>query len=438
MGEFTKTATRPQHHARGGARRDRRSIRVVASAVILTLVAAACGSSGSGSSGPATTAPVVPQQAAYEAPGPYVPGVTQLNMNGRRVEVWYPADRGAEAGKAKDVFSISGLLPDNLKSIVPADIDPHYTTDAYRDIKASTKGPFPIVLFSHGYAGYPTLYAFLTTHLASWGFIVVAPDHNERGLLAALTQCVKPADDAAVLLAARDLVVAQSNDPTALLHNTADPTKVATVGHSAGAAAAMTAANDPSVATFVALDGAGVRSSSATPPETTADGCIVRPTTTTTAAGATTSTAPPTTIAAGDIPQKPGMIITGGNDAVIPLDRLRPVYDQMADPKRLVVIDGAGHNSVTDICLIGADQGGLIKIAAKVGIQVPEQLAVLFEDGCDTTKGYPAPKQVWEVPRHFVVAQLRWVFGIDPEPVGLGPGIADAFPPLRLDYEFTN
>ena len=43
-----------------------------------------------------------------------------------------------------------------------------------------------------------------------------------------------------------------------------------------------------------------------------------------------------------------------------------------------------------------------------------------------------------EVPRHFVVAQLRYVFGIDAQPVGLGPAIADAFPPLTLDYQFTN
>jgi hypothetical protein len=30
------------------------------------------------------------------------------------------------------------------------------------------------------------------------------------------------------------------------------------------------------------------------------------------------------------------------------------------------------------------------------------------------------------------------VFGIDPEPVGLGPSIADAFPPLTIDYQSTD
>ena len=409
---------------------------LVALLAVLALLGAACGSSSSssssGASGPATTtAPT--DQPAYEQPGPYVAGVTTLDMDGRKVEVWYPAEPGSQGNTPKDIFRISTLLPDSLKSAVPADLDPAYETDAYRGIPASTKGPFPIVLFSHGYSAYPTMYAFLTTHLASWGFLVVAPDHYERGLLAAVTGCVKPADDAKVLLAARDLAVATSNDPTSLLAGTADGSKVAVVGHSAGAAAAVKTAQDPSVATFVALDGGGVggSSSSGTTPVTTAGGCIDQSATTTTSA----ADAATTTIPASAIPDKPGMLITGGNDQVIPLARLQPFYDQMATPKRLVVIDGAGHNSVTDICLIGQDQGGLLAIAAKVGIQVPENVGRLFDDGCAQDGNYPPVKQVWEVPRHFVVAQLRNVFGIDPEPVGLGPGIADAFPPLTLRYQ---
>jgi hypothetical protein len=199
-------------------------------------------------------------------------------------------------------------------------------------------------------------------------------------------------------------------------------------------------AKDPSVATFVALDGGGSGgASSATTPTTDAGGCIQQSTATTTSdsggsGGSTTTTA----FDGSSLPDKPGMLITGGNDQVIPLARLQPFYDAMAAPKRLVVIDGAGHNSVTDICLIGADQGGLLKIAAKVGISVPDTVSRLFDDGCDEAGGYPAVKQVWEVPRHFIVAQLRDVFGIDPEPVGLGPAIADAFPPLELGYTSTD
>jgi predicted dienelactone hydrolase len=37
--------------------------------------------------------------------------------------------------------------------------------------------PCPLVAFSHGNSGLRQQSTFLTTHLASWGFVVVAPDH---------------------------------------------------------------------------------------------------------------------------------------------------------------------------------------------------------------------------------------------------------------------
>ncbi len=404
-------------------------------ALTITVFATGCSSAKTNSSDSASTqetAAVNDSQPAYETAGPYAPGVTTLDMDGRKVEVWYPADKGAEAGHSKDVFRISTLLPDGLKSVIPDAIDPRYETDAFRDITASPAGPFPIVLFSHGFSGYPTMYAFLLTHLASWGFVVIAPDHTERGLLAGVTQCVKYSDDAKVLLGARDFALGKNNDSASILHGTMDPSRVATLGHSAGAAAAVATAEDPSVSTFIALDGGGTGApKSTTPPVTSAAGCLIQ-------APAGSDPSATTTIPAGAMPDKPGMIITGGNDQVIPLSRLQPIYDAMTTPKRLVVIDGAGHNSVSDICLIGADQGGLIVIAGKVGINVPPTIAGLFNDGCAAGGNYPDVKQVWEVPRHFVVAQLRSVFGIDSEPVGLGPAIADAFPPLTLQYQSSN
>ena len=65
-------------------------------------------------------------------------------------------------------------------------------TDAYRGIPASTAGPFPLVLFSHGFASYRQQSSFLMTHLASWGFVVISPDYLERGLKSVLGE--PPAD----------------------------------------------------------------------------------------------------------------------------------------------------------------------------------------------------------------------------------------------------
>jgi dienelactone hydrolase len=40
------------------------------------------------------------------------------------------------------------------------------------------KGQFPLVMMAHGFCGSRLNYEYLTTHLASWGFIVAAPDFN--------------------------------------------------------------------------------------------------------------------------------------------------------------------------------------------------------------------------------------------------------------------
>ncbi len=399
----------------------RHGLSVLACLLVAGLVAAACSSSSSSSgTTEATTATTAPTRPAYEAAGPYAAGVTSLKLpSGADVEVWYPATRASVVGKTQDIFSISTLLPPALKSLVPADIDPEYPTGAYRDVAASTAGPFPIVMFSHGYAAYPTMYASLTAHLASWGYVVVAPDHTERDLLAALaaglstTTTAAPTDsasaaaaaqaaqakvvdqDGTTLLAARDAAVAASNDATSVLHGTIDPGEQAAMGHSAGAAAAAQAAlsGGSAIKTFILISGTGP---------------------------------------SGTAPSQPGMVLTGGNDHVAALSRETAYYETMKQPKRLVVIQQAGHNSFDDICEIGKDQGGLLAIAAKVHINVPPTLGRLFDDGC--TSSFPDAKKVWPVAFHFIVAQLRWAFGTDKTPVGLSTSVTGSFPPFTIHY----
>ena len=43
-------------------------------------------------------------------------------------------------------------------------------------------GAFPVVLFSHGFTGIRVQSSFLMSHLASWGMVVVAPEHPSRDL----------------------------------------------------------------------------------------------------------------------------------------------------------------------------------------------------------------------------------------------------------------
>jgi dienelactone hydrolase len=385
--------------------------------VAALLIAAACGSdsSNSDSSSNTTTTIDVAAATAYVEDGPYQVGSTTLDLDGRIIEVWYPADE-VPAGAEQVVFEIRDLLPENLKSIVPDDLNPQYPTDAYLDIPASTAGPFPLVLFAHGFAAYPTEYQFMLTHLASWGMVVAGPDFNERGLLAAFSGATTRADETAVMLATQELVQTESDGTGNILSGKVDTSNTGTIGHSAGVTSAVgAAAEDPSVKTFIAMSGGRAPGSSTGATGTTVD------------AGGTT-----TTVADLPIPDKPGMVVTGGKDEVAALDRVEAFFESLDPPKRLVVVDDAGHNAFNDLCIIGEDKGGLLEIARQVGIAPSEQLSRLFLDGC-APEFLPA-RDAWPATLHFVTAQLRYYLGLDPEPVGLGEGTEAVFLPVGVTY----
>ncbi len=136
--------------------------------------------------------------------GPHPVGVTSLELvdpdrGGRRIplELWYPATP-AFAGKdlAADTLDLY-LLFGGFK--VPQ--------DAVRDATPLLSEPRPVVLFSHGFAGHRRQSTFLCTHLASHGYLVVAPDHagNTMHDMVMLTMSLGPSQ--------------MPSDPEALLGN---------------------------------------------------------------------------------------------------------------------------------------------------------------------------------------------------------------------------
>jgi len=54
----------------------------------------------------------------------------------------------------------------------PPGTEPAFQTNVYRGVSASKKGPFPLVTFAHGSGGLRDQSTFLTTHIASWGFVI--------------------------------------------------------------------------------------------------------------------------------------------------------------------------------------------------------------------------------------------------------------------------
>jgi predicted dienelactone hydrolase len=308
---------------------------------------------------------------------------------GDPVVVYYPVD--ASSTKGKQTYSIdllrwfTGSPTAALPTGLPQNLPTTLATDAYSGVPVSTRGPFPVVLFSHGYGGYPEQSSFLTDHLARWGFVVFAPDHRSRDLKAvANSTAVGGTSDVQDLLNALGLARSINSRRGSLLYHRLDLSRVASLGHSAGGGAAITVAGHRAVRAYVAL-------------------------------------AP----APGQIPPagKPGLIIQGAADMVVPAAGTRQLFASLPGPKRLIVIDGAGHNAFSDACTIGASQGGLNAIIGE--IPLPADFKAIATDGCAPPDVFPPT--LWPLIDHAVVSQLRWALGVDRTPVGMDSGLDTAF-----------
>ena len=341
---------------------------------------------GTSSASPAsevTTDATPARPALFADAGPYAAGVKTLTApDGRRVVVWYPVEPVDIATRQRESIDLASFLPPDLAAKVTPSPATTYLTDAYRGAPASHDGPFPIVLFSHGYGGFPEVYQFLTAHLATWGFVVAAPDHRERDLAAVFSGQSTAGDEGAVLLSALDTTVADAE-----LSPIVDADNVVAAGHSAGTTAATQAASDPRV------DAVALYS-------------------------------PVAGLAATG---KPTLVMVGSDDKVTTAPVARQVYDSLSSPKRFSSITGAGHNTFTDGCNLHAGPGGAVAVVVLAGIALPDAVLALSADGCQD--GALPISAAWPAIRHVTIAALRAALGIDASPIGLDDdGLADLAP----------
>jgi predicted dienelactone hydrolase len=89
------------------------------------------------------------------------------------LEIWYPA---ADAERGRDLDDASR---DDFE-VLPG--FPRVSQDAVRGAEPRA-GRFPLVAFSHGFGGHRRQTTHLCTHLASHGYVVVAPDHAGNTML---------------------------------------------------------------------------------------------------------------------------------------------------------------------------------------------------------------------------------------------------------------
>jgi dienelactone hydrolase len=362
----------------------------------LLAVAGACSDDGGDDAGPddATTTSVVEAAGdAFSEPGPYPVGVTTLTLaSGPQVEVWYPA---SEDGGGTVTYDAREFVPESIEALLTADIPAGLTIDADRDAPPATDdGPFPVVLFSHGFSGFRLQSTYLTSHLASHGFVVAAPDHPSRDLRNVLGGTMSGDRESAAteLLDSLELVEAESADDGSLLAGLVDGEQVATLGHSAGGGTAFLAAADPRIDGYVSMaSGTGVG---------TGDGSEEEP--------------EPT------YPEIPSFFLAGAIDGVVPpAEATRPAFEGAPSPSWYWEIAESGHNVFADFCTFGGGSG-IIGIAEQSGLGAlldsQPQFRTLGEDGCIEPA---APvEEAWPIVTHGVTAWLRALFGTDPEPQG--------------------
>ena len=118
-----------------------------------------------------------PDAPTYALHGPYWVGTRSFVLEGETnphdIRIWYPALNPSGATEAL-TYTISWM-----KYLIDSssDIAGHALADAGPDVSSA---PYPLIVFSHGYGGELIFYAWLVEHLASYGFVVIAPDHQEN------------------------------------------------------------------------------------------------------------------------------------------------------------------------------------------------------------------------------------------------------------------
>jgi len=299
------------------------------------------------------------------APGPWAVGAHTSTIAGLTTEIWYPAKWGSDRCRPQVTYDLREHLPTSQQKKIPDSANPLQICDCYRDLPIDdAHGPYPVITFIHGTAAFRTQSLTFATHWASRGFVVVSSDHPYIQLKDILTSFANvamadEAGDAVKVLAALD---APTGD-LAFLAGHLDMARMAAIGHSAGGqAVAGLASRRSGIQVVIPMAAGGVN-------------------------------------AGGDL--RSSLVMSAADDGIATPSGQTSGYTSTPPPKRFVQIADAGHLVFSDLCAVGASQGGLLAIAEKYGVAGASTLAPLASDGCpwQTGKSYVpiTPQEGWAV-----------------------------------------
>jgi predicted dienelactone hydrolase len=254
------------------------------------------------------------------------------------IDAWYPVD-DEDANTPSSVYDLifGAIVSDN----------------ALDSPDVSSAGPYPLLVFSHGNAGVRFQSYFLCEHLASHGFVVVAPDHIGNTAIDLVFPGTpfeakdRPLDISFVITQ----MLAKNQDAGDAIFGTIEGLRIGVVGHSFGAFTSLTMASgfqdvlpDPRVRAIMPIAPAAGGLSD----EELAS--IVRP----------------------------AFILGGTADTITPIDpQSVRTFDLLSSrPRYRVDVTDAGHNSFTNICDF------FDALAGSLPPELVEFLLGNFDQGC--------------------------------------------------------
>jgi dienelactone hydrolase len=264
-------------------------------------------------------------------------------------------------------------------------------------------GRFPLVLFSHGWAGFRDQSSLLTSHLASWGFVVASPDHPSDDLTEVIGSYLNiPPPTTDKYADVQDLLATvqylQTGAPT-LLSGHVDASRFVVFGHSAGGVDAENLAS---------LETASSQTNDSVNPLVGFIGL---------AGASTAGLSPPLPAPYNTVPDEPSIFVMAQNDRVVPGFYMEQTYNALVAPHRLIILSQSGHLVFSDTCITSPGEGALEVLLSGLKIPIPSSFLTGISDGC-APPDLPA-SELQPVLNQIVVAGVRNMFGIDRTQAGL-------------------